>query len=50
MTLGQKQRHFTRLIGLLIEWAYQHWYQDYSGKDFKNLKGFAFLIHPCKGL
>ena len=23
MTLGQKQRHFTRMIGLLIEYAYQ---------------------------
>lgn len=23
-------------------------YQDYTGRDFKNLKDFAFLIHPCK--
>lgn len=22
-TLGQKQRHFTRMIGLLIEYAYE---------------------------
>lgn len=41
MTSGNKQRHFTRLV-----WGYQ----DYSGKDFKNLKGFAFLVHPCKAI
>lgn len=27
MTLGQKQRHFIRLVGLLIEYAYQHGYE-----------------------
>lgn len=27
MTLGQKQRHFTRLVGLLIEYAYQNGYK-----------------------
>ena len=27
MTLGQKQRHFTRMVGLLIEFAYQNGYE-----------------------
>lgn len=27
MTLGQKQRQFTRMLGLLIEYAYQQGYK-----------------------
>lgn len=38
------------IIEIGHEFRRDHWYQDYSGKDFKNLKGFAFLIHPCKGI
>lgn len=29
MTLGQKQRTFTRMIGLLIEYAYQQGFEFY---------------------
>ena len=33
MTLGQKQRQFTRMIGLLIEYAYQNGYElTFGGK------------------
>lgn len=30
------------------EFRADHWQEDYSGREFKNFKGFAFLIHPCK--
>lgn len=36
MTLGQKQRHFTRLIGLLIEWAYQNGYELTFGDAYRD--------------
>lgn len=36
------------IIEIGHEFRRDHWYQDYSGRDFKNFKGFAFLIHPCK--
>lgn len=36
MTLGQKQRHFTRLIGLLIEWAYQQGYELSFGDAYRD--------------
>jgi hypothetical protein len=36
MTLGQKQRHFTRMIGLLIEYAYQNGYELTFGDAFRD--------------
>lgn len=43
---------FGRDVAAIIEIGHEfrrdHWYQDYTGRDFKNFKGFAFLIHPCK--
>lgn len=33
MSLGQKQRLFTRLVGLLIEYAYQNGYEPTFGDD-----------------
>lgn len=36
MTLGQKQRHFTRLIGLLIGYAYQQGYELTFGDAYRD--------------
>lgn len=36
MTLGQKQRNFTRMIGLLIEWAYQNGYELTFGDAYRD--------------
>lgn len=36
MTLGQKQRHFTRLVGLLIEFAYQRGYELTFGDAYRD--------------
>jgi len=38
MTLGQKQRHFTRLVGLLIEYAYQNGYELTFGDAYRDPK------------
>lgn len=36
MTLGAKQRHFTRMVGLLIEWAYQNGYELTFGDAYRD--------------
>ncbi|MDH1236573.1 M15 family metallopeptidase [Stutzerimonas stutzeri] len=36
MTLGNKQRHFTRLVGLLIEYAYQQGYELTFGDAYRD--------------
>lgn len=36
MTLGNKQRHFTRLVGLLIEYAYQNGYELTFGDAYRD--------------
>ena len=36
MTLGQKQRQFTRMIGLLIEYAYQQGYELTVGDAYRD--------------
>ena len=36
MTLGQKQRHFTRLIGQLIEFAYSRGYELTFGDAYRD--------------
>lgn len=36
MTLGQKQRHFTRMLGLLIEYAYQQGYELTFGDAYRD--------------
>ena len=36
MTLGNKQRHFTRLVGLLIEFAYQNGYELTFGDAYRD--------------
>jgi hypothetical protein len=41
MTLGQKQRHFTRMIGLLIEYAYQNGYELTFGDAYRDPRVFG---------
>lgn len=41
MTLGQKQRQFTRLIGLLIEYAYQEGYEMTFGDAYRDPRVFG---------
>lgn len=36
MTLGQKQRQFTRMIGVLIEYAYQQGYEVTVGDAYRD--------------
>lgn len=36
MTLGQKQRNFTRMIGLLIEYAYQQGFELTVGDAYRD--------------
>lgn len=36
MTLGQKQREFTRMIGNLIGWAYAHGYELTFGDAYRD--------------
>src|SRR5438132_711527 len=36
MTLGEKQRLFTRLVGILIEYAYQQGYELTFGDAYRN--------------
>jgi len=36
MTLGQKQRNFTRMLGLLIEYAYQNGYEMTVGDSYRD--------------
>lgn len=36
MSLGDKQRQFTRMIGLLIDWAYQNGYELTFGDAYRD--------------
>ena len=36
------------IIEIGNEFRSDHWSENYEGREFKYLKGFAFLIHPCK--
>lgn len=36
MTLGEKQRLFTRMVGLLIEYAYQNGYELTLGDAYRD--------------
>lgn len=40
--------------GMIVEIGHEfrgdHWAEDYTGIEYKNYKGFSFLIHPFKGL
>ena len=41
MTLGEKQRLFARLTGLLIEWAYQNGYELTTGDGYRDPRVFG---------
>lgn len=43
MTLGQKQRLFTRLTGLLIQWAYENGYELTTGDGYRDRRAFGKL-------
>jgi len=43
MTLGQKQRTFTRMIGLLIEYAYQQGYELTFGDAYRDPRAFGHI-------
>lgn len=46
MTLGQKQRLFTRLIGQLIEFAYQNGYELTMGDGYRDPRVFGDVGTP----
>ena len=41
MSLGNKQRQFTRMVGLLIEWAYQNDYELTFGDAYRDPRVFG---------
>lgn len=41
MKLGDKQRHFTRMVGLLIEYAYQQGYELTFGDAYRDPRVFG---------
>jgi len=41
MSLGNKQRQFTRMVGLLIEWAYQNGYELTFGDAYRDPRVFG---------
>ena len=43
MSLGNKQRQFTRMIGLLIEWAYQNDYELTFGDAYRDPRVFGSI-------
>ena len=49
-TLGQKQRRFTRLIGLLIEYAYAHGFELSFGEAWRTPEQAALNAKTGKGI
>ena len=49
-TLGEKQRRFTRLIGLLIEWAYANGYELTFGDAFRSVEQAKLNAAAGKGI
>lgn len=41
MSLGNKQRQFTRMVGLLIEWAYENGYELTFGDAYRDPRVFG---------
>ncbi|MEE9222977.1 MAG: M15 family metallopeptidase [Nitrosomonadaceae bacterium] len=41
MSLGNEQRLFTKMIGLLIEWAYENGYELTFGDAFRDARVFG---------
>ena len=50
MTLGDKQRLFTRHIGLLIQWAYEHGYELTFGDAFRSREQAELNAAAGKGI
>jgi hypothetical protein len=44
MTLGEKQRHFTRLISMLIDWAYANGFELTFGDAYRDAR-----VHGAMG-
>lgn len=38
------------IVELGHEFNAGHFVEDYTGREYKALKGFAFLLHPCKAI
>ena len=49
-TLGEKQRRFTRLVGLLIEWAYANGYELTFGDAFRSVEQSKLNAAANKGI
>jgi len=49
-TLGEKQRRFTRLVGLLIEWAYANGYELTFGDAFRSVEQAKLNSVAGKGI
>lgn len=49
-TLGEKQRRFTRLVGLLIEWAYANGYELTFGDAFRSVEQAKANAASGKGI
>ncbi len=41
MTLGQKQRKFTSMVGMLIKWAYENGYELTVGDAYRDPRVFG---------
>lgn len=50
MTLGQKQRLFTRLVGELIAWSYAHGYELTFGEAYRTPEQAALNAAAGKGI
>jgi hypothetical protein len=49
-TLGEKQRRFTRLVGLLIEWAYANGYELTFGDAYRSVEQAKLNAAAGKGI
>ena len=50
MTLGQKQRQFTRMVAELIVWAYQNGYEMTFGEAYRTPEQAALNAKSGKGI
>ena len=50
MTLGEKQRIFTRLVGILIEWAYRNGYEITLGEAYRTPEQAALNAKKGTGI
>lgn len=50
MSLGESQRTFTRLIGQLIQWAYDHGYELTFGEAWRTPEMAALYASQGKGI